>query len=364
MLHLFNEVFIEQEQRMSVPIGSRVIIISSQYNTDMAQNENCLTCVDTLDEAIGEGTLESFIRDTMSLTGKIVIYANDEAFARIFTSWIKSSTNMEADDFDIYLKTYKFRCITNSKHWQDLFDALAANWATAPAYDFSDVDFIPSYELMLASAFYDSNFAKKDKLIFLMSKFIKREYEDVVLEVRKHIDSLILDKDVQLLLGGTSYISEIDLETIKEDLPKLQLYKAPYWREDVFCPTATAYRPGTFARGDSKIDISLATPEELTELFEFTEDFLYLATNAPDTTKELIASFYESRGWVYKDSVATGVLTDEEYQTALSEILDEKYHLRYVPLDLRESILLHIVPYFKTLKNTGQLEKLQKFTLK
>lgn len=364
MIHLFNKVFLENHERMSVDQGSRVIIFSDTYNTDMDSNTSCLYCEDTLSDHLGDNSLEDFLRDVMALTGKIVIYANDNDFAQIITSWLKSSTNMTDAEYTTWFNAYKFKCITYSKNWNTLFDALSTAWSAAPVYDFSDVDFMPSYEFLLATAFYNPNFSKKDKLIKLMSMFIKREYEDVILEVRKHIDSLILDKDVQLALDGEEYISDIDLDTIKASLPKLQLYRGPYWREDLDSPTATAYRPGTFASGTSKIDISLATSEELTELCEFTEDFLYLATNAPDTSKEVIASFYESRGWPYKDSVATGVLTDTQYNTALNEILDEKYHLRYVPLDLRESILLHIVSYFKMLKNTNNLEKLQKFTLK
>ena len=40
----------------------------------------------------------------------------------------------------------------------------------------------------------------KAKLKSLLSKFIKREYENVILEIRRHIDQIILDKDIQTLL--------------------------------------------------------------------------------------------------------------------------------------------------------------------
>lgn len=368
MLHLFNEVFLEHEDRLSVPVGSRVIVISSIYNTDMKINPSCLTCVDTLAELLENNTLEYFFRKTMALKGKIIIYANDEAFSQIIAAWIKSSTHMGTEQYNCYMALYKFRCITNAKRWFTLFDLLPAAWATAPEYNFSDNDFTPSYELLLATAFVDPNFVKKDKLIFLMSKFIKREYEDVILEMRKHIDSLILDKDLQILLGATQYISNIDLETIKIDLPQLQLYREPYWQEDIYGATAKAYRPGTFAVGDSKIDISLSSPEELTALCEFTEDILYsFMSSSPatqDITKSQAVNFFESRGWTYKNSVAYAVLTETEYLTALDEIQFEKYSLTHVPLDLRESIFLHIIPLFKSLKNTGNIEELQKYTLK
>lgn len=77
MLHLFNNVFIEQEDKLSVPIGSRIFVISSIYNTDMKTNPNCIKCANTLDELLENNTLEDFFRETMALQGKVVIFAND-----------------------------------------------------------------------------------------------------------------------------------------------------------------------------------------------------------------------------------------------------------------------------------------------
>jgi hypothetical protein len=368
MLHLFNEVFIEQEEKLEVSIGSRVIVISSVYNIDMKGNPKCITCVDTLTELLTDITLEQFFRETMALTGKIVIYANDEAFSQIIASWLKSSTNMSEEQYACFVTMYKFRSTTNGNRWFNLFGLLQTAWDSAPEYNFSDVDFLPSYEFLLATAFLNPNFDKKEKLVYLMTKFIKREYEEVILEVRRHIDSLILDRDLQTFLGASEYIANIDVENIKTQLPQLQLYAEPFWTEEIYSQSPRAYHPGSFDLGASKIDISLASPADLSALCEFTEDVIYtFHTATPETenfTRSVIVNQFESRGWPYKNSVAYGLLTHEEYLTALGQILAEKYFLIHVPLDLRESIFVQLIPLFKSLKNTNNLEALQKFTLK
>lgn len=366
MLHLFNKVFLDNHQRMSVPRGSKVIVLSAVHNRDMNVNPNCLHCEDTLDDLLGDNTLEDFFRDTMALTDKVVIYANDTDFARIIASWLRSSTNMTKAEFDIWLNIYKFNCKTNANQYDSQFVAIDAAWDSAPVYDFSDVDFTPSFEFLIASAFHNANFAKKNKLINLLVKFVRKEYEDFVLEVRRNIDSLILDSDVQTRLGATSFISNIDFDSIKTQFPKLQIFKAPYWTEEIDAPRPTAYLTGSFNEG--KLNLSLASQEDLDALLEFTEDLLYVtaggADAAAEVSNETLGKVFGPRGWTYKDSILTGTLTDEQYTGLLTEILDEREGLILFPPGLVETVLVQLVPYFRSLKNNNDLTLLQKFTLK
>ena len=378
MIHLFNEVFVEQESKITIfPVYPNaqvqesvysVCVISETYNTpDLESNPTCVFLANSLShlyEKYEYSGIEDFIRALMLKENKVVIYASNEVMAEIVAVVFKSTTNMEQSQMETYVSAYAWRNVTNAKHFGNLYDFMLAKFSDAATIDFSDVDFLPSYEFLLASAFNNLEFAKKDKLKYLLAKFIKREYEEVILEVRNHIDNLILDKDIQLALGGTSYVSNIDADTIKTQLPALQVYKAPYFTEELYAPQHKAYRPGSYARGESKLNISLCTSEELTALTNFTEDFLYLSANSDILDKETVSQFYESRGWVYKDSAASGILTDAEYTSIINEMLQEKYYLRFVPLDLRETILLQIITYFKTLKNENNLEELQKYTLK
>ena len=102
-LHLFNEVFIDYHTEMHIPQGSKVIIFSDTYNTDMDTNPNCVSCHDTLDARLDGDTIQDFFTDTIALTGQHIIYANEDDFARIVASWLRSTTNMTADEFGVWL---------------------------------------------------------------------------------------------------------------------------------------------------------------------------------------------------------------------------------------------------------------------
>ena len=379
MIHLFNEVFIEQDSRITILPPNQnaqlveslydVCVISDKYTTkDLKSNPAVIYQSPSIEQLLEENEwadLKDFLDVLMGFNRKIVIYASNSVMATIVATVLKSLTNMEQKQFDTYVDIYEWRNVTNSKHYGDLCDLMKSAFTTAETYDYSTAYFTPSYEFCLASAFIEPNFRRRDKLVNLLSKFIKREYEDVILEVRKHIDSLILDQDVQELLGGTEYISKPDLSTIKTLLPALQIYKEPYFIEELYGPIYKAYRPGSFARGETKLNIALCTQTELQQLCDLSENLLHLITNI-DMPKEQITKMFESRGFPFKEAVSTGdcTLSYEDYLVALNEIIDEKYNLIHVPLDLREYIMIHIIPYFKSLKNQGNLEELAKYTLK
>lgn len=369
MLHLFNEVFIEHKDQLWIPTGSRIIVVSSDPAGDLETNANCLNHVATVDELIGDGrTMQDFVNDTIDLTGKIVIYADPAPFAEIVASWLKSTTNMDADAYAKWMSIYKFTSITNAKDVPALFTALEGAWASATAFDYSSKDFIPSYEFLLASAFADIDFSKKAKLITLLSKFIKREYENVILETRRHIDYNILDSDIQTLIGGTTYTTDISLENIRTTFPELDKFRVAFYRDGVNGPTSVAYRPGTFSV-DSKIDLSRASADELTSPCSFVDSALLAMTRSSHSdlsglTGDQVSKIWESRGWTYAESIRTGDITNDQYVAAVNEIVAQSHGLIHVPFDLRESILTTGISYLRTLKVDANTGELQKYTLK
>ncbi len=369
MLHLFNEVFIEHKDQLWIPTGSRIIVVSGDEAGELETNPNCLNHVATVSDLIGEGrTMEDFISDTMDLTGKIVIFADAEPFAEIVASWLKSTTNLDADAYANWMNIYKFTCITNAKEVVELFTALQDAWASATAFDYSGKDFIPSYEFLLASAFADINFSKKAKLITLLTKFIKREYENVILETRRHIDYNILDKDIQTLIGGTTYTTDISLENIRTTFPELDKFRVAFYRDSVSGPIEAAYRPGTFSV-DSKIDLSRASADELTSLCSFVDSALLAMTKSSHSdlsglTGDQVSKIWESRGWTYAESIRTGEITNDEYVAAVNEIIAQSHGLIHVPFDLRGSVLTTGISYLRTLKVDDNTGELQKYTLK
>lgn len=369
-LHLFNNVFIDHIDHLWIETGSRIIVVSNKEAGDLETNPNCLNYEATVSDLIGEGrTMADFINDTIDLTGKITIYADPNAYAEIVASWLKSTTNMDAGAYTNWMNIFKFAYITSTKDEPELFTALNGAWASATAFDYSGKDFAPSYEFLLASAFANIDFSKKAKLITLLSKFIKREYENVILETRRHIDYNILDKDIQTLIGGTTYTTDVSLENIRTTFPELDKFRATFYRDaSILGPNESAYHPGTFTV-DSKIDISQTSADELTSICSFVDSALLAITKSSHSdlsglTGDQVSKIWESRGWSYAESIRTGEITSDQYVAAVNEIVAQSHGLIHVPFDLRGSILTTGISYLRTLKVDDNTGELQKYTLK
>jgi len=369
-LHLFNNVFIDHIDHLWIETGSNIIVVSSNEAGELETNPNCLNYEATVSDLIGDGrTMADFISDTIDLTGKITIYADPDAYAEIVASWLKSTTNMDAGAYTNWMNIFKFASLTSTKDEPELFTALQGAWASATAFDYSSKDFAPSYEFLLASAFADVDFSKKAKLKTLLTKFIKREYENVILETRRHIDYNILDKDIQTLIGGTTYTTDISLENIRTTFPELDKFRSSFYRdESTSGPNESAYHPGTFTV-DSKIDISLTSAAELTSLCSFVDTALLAITRSSHSdlsslTADQVSKIWEARGWTYGESIRTGEITNDQYVAAVNEIIAQSHGLIHVPFDLRGSILTTGISYLRTLKVDDNTGELQKYTLK
>ena len=399
MLHLFDDVFLQQDKHIDT-FNYRVVI-SEKYGTDDLKNTSVypktLKTGKTWIEALGNITFSNFIRDLYDIKEeKIVIFADEENFSKIIVSWLKSTTNMDKDSFETFADCYGHKMQVYSNPCDSLISRIKSLWDTAEAYDFSDLNFSPSIEFMLATAFYDRNFSKKEKLKKLFAHFIKRTYEGYILEVRRHIDTYILDSDAQRILGGHS-------KTIRNylELDKMSVYKSPYFKNVSNKPYSESYQPGK----NSKLDLSLLGDENIKNLCNVTEEFAisimgfsYPAglsgvsnvnfSNVPfakmmtdagiwpawmsEETKALIIKDLINAGHVpnpshtfkYMDSVKKGILSEEDYNTVLDDNLKEKIAMIYIPFDLGQQILFVFLPYIKSLAQEGMREKLFKFTLK
>jgi hypothetical protein len=348
-------VFLEQEQNLEV--FSKVIVISSIYNRDMNTNPNCLYVGDTLEAVLGTKTLEQLFLELMVRDDKVTIFANNDAFAKIATFWLKSSTNMDNAAFETWVSCYKFRADVYSSSNNQLIELLKTHWNSAPSADFTSINFGPSFEFALASAFVNKEFAKKEKFKELLSKFIKRDYENLILEARKHLDTYILDKDLQEVLGGSGKT----LQNFRE-LPRMSIYREPFFRDIISTvPPDRSYKPGKA----SKIDLSNATEAEANELCTLTNDInMAIVNSTASTGLSGIVNVDSEQDWKYITSVKSGVLTDTEYNQVIDEILAEKIAIVHVPGNLYKQVLFVLLPYIKSLKQENNISLLQKFALK
>jgi hypothetical protein len=192
-----------------------------------------------------------------------------------------------------------------------------------------------------------------------------------ILEVRKHIDTYILDEDAQKILGGHS-------KTIKNylELPKMSVYKPPYFKNLEGTPYTKSYSPGT----TSKLDLSLISDEDVGNLCNVTDEFSISImgysnpggstgtsdvdfSNVPfakmmtdsrnwpvwlsEDTKALIIKDLTNAGhdgdpsynFKYMDSARKGILSEEDYNNVLEDNLKQKIAMIHIPQDLTEQIL-------------------------
>lgn len=361
-IHLFNDVFIEIDHLMS--LTSKAVVVSEQYAPSIkhpGQNipAEVIECVANIDELTSESSLHQFLLDLMDRDEKVVIFADNAAFSKIYPQWVKSTTNLTQDEFNFLMDCHGFKSKVFSRDISQLVELCKAEWTTCSALDFSSKDWKPSFEFMFASALINRDFAKKTHLQKLMSKFIKREYELLILEARRHLDTYILDKDMQTLLGGSGK----DITNYHE-LPRMSVYAEPFFYESVnTLPIAASYLPGKL----SKIDISKANDEQLTALLDLTTDIekaVMGITGPVGISGTANFKSLELEVWKYLDGVKAGQLSEEEYNSCLDDIIAEIIALIYIPLDQEENILFILLPYLKSLYQTNELTKLQKFTLK
>jgi hypothetical protein len=357
MIHLFNSVFLE-EDRFTYQ-GHKNIMVSELYATpDVANYPLVLASGKTLNDVLDGKTIGEFLKSLM-LYGdeRVVIYADNVAFATIITAWLKSTTNMDQESFDVFTDCYAFKCSMYSRPNEQLGGFMKAMWSTTEVFDFLSDEFTPSVEFALASAFYDRNFSKKEYFKVTLSKFIKREYEQMILEARKHLDTYILDNDLQTVLGG----SNKTLENFRE-LPRMSIYREPFFKDTVETVRPNeSYNPGR----TSKLDIGLATDSEITELCAVTDDITMSINNSTEPIGLTGSVNNESAGgWHYIMTVKNGTLTDSEYNSVIDDILNETIAIVHIPSAMAEQVLFVFLPYIKTLKQENKTALLQKFTLK
>ncbi len=175
MIHLFNNVFLEQD--VFINQLNKNVVISEKYNTrDIAASPSAISVSETLEVALGEKTIGEFLKSLMIYGNeKVMIYADNASFAAIAASWLKSSTNMDQEALDVFADCYKFKLHVFRKRNDQLAEFLKTMWSTAPAFDFAAEDFMPSFEFSLASGFANRDFSKKEKNKLLFSKFFKSE---------------------------------------------------------------------------------------------------------------------------------------------------------------------------------------------
>ena len=357
MLYLFDSTYIWNDQYIHAEntLWKSMLIRNSDWENRTL--EACYSYVyDNLDHAIEQngGTFTSFFQFLTNVSGKFKIYAQMDVLCKIYFTYLKSVTRMDDDCIRFWLKCYAYRNSVYGIPYNNEYNLMESHLSSAETLDLSGLTFTPGYELLIASAFYDSDFAYKDKLKKMLRNFYLRDIENAILDTKLKIDKNILDPDFQIALGGTlSGYKNLDNYY---DIPDLQVFNTSNaWKFDHIERPNGGYEAGA----DGKFDITQATDAELISLLNLEKKVMETIFNDESADLRSTTSHYTDLAIALKNNET---LTDDQYTTCLNRILNTEV-LAYLPVDLDLKVLKVIIPYFKYLKENNR-DELYKYTLK
>lgn len=358
MLHLFKTIYLEHD--LFIEGGDYGHFSKLFENITMEEMPpNVLFYAANLNHAMPGATYSDFFRMLSEKDKRIVIYADDENYAEIMATWLKSTTNMNKEYYTKYVDMYLHKYDTFYGYpKQNLRTVLLNAWDTSTACDLTDVSKSVSYEFLLASALYNRDFEYKDIFKKTLLNFTKREYEYTFLELKKNLDNHMFSDAILKIFG-----EDIDdVEEMKQSEKYVSIFNRPMWKNEVsYDYVGINYLPGK----KSIIDMSLATPEDIRNLFNLYVDFntRILDNNSQLPQEVLDTNFYETDVLELCDAILSNHMSDELYYKCLDRIMGNSFIIG-VPTDLVQNVLNIFVSYVKKLKLNNEMDKLYYFTLK
>lgn len=333
-LHLFNKVYLELHNYLDYcEMGA---VICPQATPDIDVDWKGVSLSDSLEKK----SLKTKFTELFKIESKYVIYCDVSTFAEIAATWLKSSTNMNAESYETYIDCYLHRRNAYDGSGTEEFKAaLLSAWSAAKKYDFKEADLKYNLEFLLPSVISSFDHYGKDQLKSVVSSFIKRHYEYIFLDAKDYIDLYILDEDVQKLFGGSGKTAVDYL-----DLPDLEIYKSDWWNAS-----------GTAVPGkNSKLNLDLISKSDLRKL--------------KSTTEKAAKAFYSEainlHNWKFLDIVIDRELNDDELSEFIEYWTHEKNEMSFIPHDLRPSLSFVFLSYLKNLSKAKDLTAIRNYSIR
>jgi len=341
LIHLFDKVYIDDMQYIDSTMWGAVIYDGAADITD-SDPSHSLWRGNNLADALGETSFVDKMAEIAALDKKYVIYADASAFGEIVAKWMKSATNMDQAAFDKFIDL-TFHKKTRLGRGSEVFKAACkAAWSGAVAEDLSSLNVSYSIEFLLPSIFHNSSHAKKPQLKTLINNFVKRTYEDYIIESKWFVDLNFMKKSVQTHLGLPEGAATKD-ETNFLELPDLAIFDNAWFNE------SGTKDPGS----NGKVDLSTVPSSDLDALKTTTDKIMAMMGDL---------SVFDN--WAYLSSVAGSGLTDEEFNSVIESIKTSNYMLPYIPWAQEETIVFEFLSYVQDLAVNADTTTLQKYSLK
>jgi hypothetical protein len=232
MLHLFDKVYLEIDDKIDINLDRAVI--SNTHGLKMAEalerhSSGVVIYYTTDGTTVDYAQLFKDIKLHTDTSGKrFFIYCDSENFIRIAATWLKTYTNISKANFETIINCHVHKervgqgrnwvsedllYVASIKNHIDLFDS-------TPAFNPAVLDIDLSFELYLAAYLADNtNSLAVTKLRKQMSMFLRRIYEEIFVDIKSMLLLNILSPTLQTVMGGSG-------KTLSNysELPKISIF--------------------------------------------------------------------------------------------------------------------------------------------
>jgi len=232
MLHLFNKVYLEIDDKIEIDLDR--VVISNTHGLQLAEaltrhSSGVLLSYTTDGSTVDYKKLFEDIKAHADTSGKrFFIYCDPENFVRIAAGWYKSVSNVERSQFELVLNTHIHKERTQQgRNWisddEQYIASITDHYSlfdTTTAFNPSIGDVDLSFELYLATYLANNtNTTAVAKLQKQMSMFMRRMYQELFVDIKSMLLLNILSPTLQTVLGGSGK----DLSNYNE-LPKIAIF--------------------------------------------------------------------------------------------------------------------------------------------
>lgn len=234
MLHLFNKVYLEFDDKIEINFDR--VVISERYGIPMLESLNKVSYGELIsfgksyDEVVGQdfagfvATLKDFGKTTNK---KIIIYCDKESYKKVIAHWFKAILpELDFDGFKniVNYTVYNQRIISNSQLssvysinlnsiWEGLEDIQEA-WDSSSPIDsvlFENLELNYSYEFLLAT-YLSGDESRKEELRKTLHMFLRRWFKELLSDNRQM---------VLLNLTNHKFLSTFNIDPSTVDITQL-----------------------------------------------------------------------------------------------------------------------------------------------
>ena len=356
MLHLFNKVYLEIDDKIEIDLDRAVI--SNTHGLQLADaltrhSSGVLLSYTTDGSTVDYKKLFEDIKTHTDESGKrFFIYCDAENFVRIAAGWYKSVSNVERSQFELLLNTHIHKERTQQgRNWigdDEQYIASIANqynlFDTTTAFNPSLGDVNLSFELYLATYLADNtNGTAVSKLQKQMSMFMRRMYQEIFVDIKSMLLLNILSPSLQTVLGGSGK----DLTNFSE-LPKIAIFlDTAIWNDS---------KP-LVVGSESAFDWSGMTSAKATSIGETISD---IHTNFEGFVHDSVNLCH----WPFLQYVVGKDLTSTELTEVISSIISTPSDYFFIPKSDTINVNYVLCTHLANLKTASNTAALSKFAIK